>query len=103
MPDPLSSRNDPFLCQVNVPWIALDDAIYYLEDDRDPQRLAAAWKQAASASGALGLVTDAPLGRDTATPDSLASAAQRATLLVVGAYDGDGVIVFERRTRPREG
>ena len=103
VPDPLASANDPFLREVNVPWVGVDDAVYYLQDRAEPERVAAAWTQAASASGALGLVTAAPLERGAVTPDSLALAAQRTTLLVITAYDGDGVIAFERRTRPREG
>ena len=72
VPDPLASANDPFLRKVNVPWVGVDDAVYYLQDGAEPERVAAAWTQAASASGALGLVTAAPLERGAVTPDSLA-------------------------------
>jgi len=79
----MTSEGDPFLANVSVQRFAVDGVVYY----REQVRLEDAWRAAASASGTIGLVTT-----DGETLEALASG---AVLVVVTAYDGDGVILFE--------
>lgn len=97
VPDPLAKPGDRFLARVGVAWFAVDHAVYYVERSPVPERLAATWRQASSAAGQLGLVTTHEVARNG--PADLERVAGDAILIVVTAYDGDGVLLLERRSR----
>jgi hypothetical protein len=95
VPDPMAKPGDRFLARVDVAWFAAGDSVYYVERSPVLERLAATWKQANSAVGQLGLVTT----HEVAQLPDLEGVANEAILIVVTAYDGDGVLLLERRSR----
>jgi hypothetical protein len=97
VPDPMARPTDRFLADSPVRPVVIDDGVYYAEARAIPHRLADAWAAAASAAGNLGLVTtEAPDGQTAAAPD-LQRIAEGTQLLVVTAYDGEGLAFFTRR------
>jgi hypothetical protein len=57
LPDPMARPGARFLRRARTSFVTVEDAVYWVEDDRDPARLRAAWDFAASAAGHMGLVT----------------------------------------------
>jgi hypothetical protein len=100
VPDPMGRPGDPFLRRAQTPYIVVDDGVYYVERERDPDRLRTAWASAGSAAGQMGLVTTAPPDSAAPTHEHLLAAAAQATLIVFEAYDGEGALLFERGRVP---
>jgi hypothetical protein len=100
VPDPMARPGDRGLRRGQTPYIVVDDGVYYVERERDPDRLRIAWAWAGSASGMMGFVTTAPPDSAAPTHEHLRAAAARATLIVFEAYDGEGALFFERRPVP---
>lgn len=97
VPDPLARPTDRSLANRPVEPLVIDDAVYYAEARAIPPRLADSWAAAASAVGSLGLVTTATLDWQTASETDLQRIAEGTQLLVLTAYDGDGLVFFTRR------
>ena len=97
VPDPMGRPGDPFLWRTQAPYMVIEDGVYYVERERNPDRLSIAWDSAASAAGQMGLVTTASPDSAEPTHEQLLGAAARATLIVVEAYDGEGALFFARR------
>jgi hypothetical protein len=96
VPDPLARPDDRFLMDVEVEYHGLDDAVYYVGRTAETERLAAVWRQAGSAAGQIEIVTTHALPASELDTDDLRSAAARAVLIVMSAYDGDGVLFLEK-------
>jgi hypothetical protein len=100
VPDPMARPGDRGLRRAQAPYIVIDDGVYYVERERDPDRVRLAWAWSGSAAGMMGFVTTAPPDSAAPTHEHLLAAAARATLLVFEAYDGEGALFFERRRVP---
>jgi hypothetical protein len=98
VPDPAARPGDRFLNRVARRYVAVGDAIYYVERSTDADELAATWRAAAFAAGRMAIVTDAGLDRPRAGEAALEKAAAGAALVVFEAYDGEGALFFERRS-----
>ena len=98
--DPLARPGDPVLSTVELEYHAVDDAVYYVARPGDHAPVAEAWRQASSAAGQAGLVTTNEPPKSGVDGDALRRVAERAVLIVVSAYDGDGAI-FAARSLPR--
>jgi hypothetical protein len=96
-PDPMAKPQDRFLDDVHRRWFAVDDAVYYVERSPAIDDLKAVWRQTGSAAGQMGLVTTYELPVSALDSEDLNGAASNAVLVVVSAYDGDGVLLLERR------
>jgi hypothetical protein len=96
VPDPLGRPTDPFLRDVDVEYFVMEDAVYYVERSGEIERLAATWRQASSAAGQMGLVTTYDLPASELDAADLRFAAGHAVLLAMSAYDGDGILLFEK-------
>ena len=97
VPDPIARPGDRVLANNPVRRLVIDDGVYYAEARAIPHRLAGAWAAAASAAGSLGLVTTAALDWQTAAETDLQRIAEGTQLLIVTAYDGEGLVFFTRR------
>ncbi|HEX7300303.1 MAG TPA: hypothetical protein VF257_15000 [Solirubrobacteraceae bacterium] len=96
-PDSLARPGDGILKRVTVEQQFVDDGVYLVERAGDVDRIAATWGWASSAAGQMGLVTTHVLPASGIDAEDLRAAAEQAVLLVMTAYDGDGIIFFRRR------
>jgi hypothetical protein len=96
-PDPMASPQDRFLDKVRIPWFTVEDAVYYVERSPAIESLKTVWQRTASAAGQMGLVTAHQLPTSRLDRADLEGAVGGAVLIVVSAYDGDGVLLLERR------
>jgi hypothetical protein len=99
VPDPLGRPDDAFLKDLTVPNCVVDDAVYYIARTGEIDRIAATWRQAGSAAGQLGLITNYELPSAGMNAADLRAAAEQTFLLAVSAYDGDGTLLLEKKSR----
>lgn len=92
--DAMASPGDAFLA-ADSNYIAAGDAIYRAAIFPDPRRIAGLWRETSSAAGQLGLVGTYPVV--SAEEQELRRVVSEASLVVMSAFDGDGVLFFERR------
>jgi hypothetical protein len=92
VPDPAAGPGDRFLD--GVAHQAVADAVYYMERTHERSVIARLWQQAATATDRMGLVAQRGLASEHW--NAFAEIVAGVELLVVGAYDGDGVIFVER-------
>lgn len=98
VPDPMANPCDAILRE--VAHVAVDDAVYYAQVAPGPAVVADMWRRAASAAGAVGLVAGRGFDKHAEGINELADITEALELLVVEAYDGDGVIYLESAPSP---
>jgi hypothetical protein len=77
--------------------IAGDDCLYIAREP-EPGAVKAAWDDAGSAAGMLGVVTTARVPANTATDDDLRALVAAVTHVAVSAYDdSEHLVIFERK------
>jgi hypothetical protein len=95
VPDPMGRPNDPDVLRWTGEQAAFDDAVYYVERTSDYDAVMGTWSQANSAAGQCGVVTTGLIGDGEIESDDLQRFGAGARLVVLSAYDGDGVLFFE--------
>lgn len=100
VPDPLARPGDAFLTRSSVPHVVVDDAVYYMDGLRTSDGFGAAWRWARSDPATVGIVTKAALSPQSVSRAALDAAARAVCFVVLRAYDGEGVIMFERHASP---
>ena len=93
VPDLMAKPSDPFLAR--TPHVTVDDGVYYVEAAAERTVVAGTWVQAASAAGAIGVVARRCFASPDDRSESFGRIVETLELLVVEAYDGDGVIYVE--------
>lgn len=94
VPDPMARPGDPLLKTV-ADYIVAGDGVYHVASDSQPDQILTAWRNASSAAGQLGVVTSRP--PVSLDPADLQAVAEHARLVVMSAFDGQGLLFFERR------
>lgn len=97
LPDPVASPDDPHLDTPHTRQFSVGGTVYYIEPTPDIELLRAAWRNASSAGGQMGLATTHELPYPSVTEPDLKAAVDSAVVLVFTAYDGDGVLLFSAR------
>lgn len=95
VPNPLARASDKAALNVGVDVLVRDGTVYYVAHSHDPDAVLAVWWEAASATGQLGFVTAAGEVTDD-VDDDLGAAVRQAVLVVLTAFDGEGVLFLER-------
>jgi hypothetical protein len=96
--------SDPCMSSSTTEWIEYDDEVYYflLHSDASLPKIQQAIRQAASVyPGLIGVMTrmldsEFSLKRKRITASGLRELARNAAKIIIGAYDGEGYLIWER-------
>lgn len=94
--DGMGRAGDAFLARVEIPYILVRDTIVYPVPEPDRERVARVWDATSTLPSQVALLTAHAPSADGGDPAAMIDA---ATLVIFGAYDGEGAIVFRRRSR----
>lgn len=92
--DPLGKPGDGYLARADAPHEAVGTTVVYPVAARDRPSIAAAWRAAAGGPGPVALLTRRAPAAAAGAPAALVAT---ATLVVLLAYDGEGLLVLRRR------
>lgn len=94
VPDAMAKPSDGFL-DGESDYVAAGDAVYYATARPDPGRICEVWRRGSSAAGQVGLVCARPVLSDQG--EELEAVVRHTKIVVMSAFDGEGVLFFERR------
>jgi hypothetical protein len=98
--DGMGKEGDPFLTGVTTPYVFVERTIVYPVPVPDRAAVERAWDAGASAAGQMGFLTTRAPTAPRGGHEDLAAMVAGATLVVLTAYDGEGAVVFRRRSGP---
>jgi hypothetical protein len=90
---------DAFLESGDLPPHAIvGDTLVYVAERPDDRAVERAWRGPSAAAGHVGLLTTYPLPAGEDPDYNVGAAVDAASIVVLAAYDGEGAVVFRRRS-----
>lgn len=104
MEEGVFERSSPCVASFTVPWLASDEKLYYiLTCTNSEDEIEQVIKKAHNFyPGLIGVMTSLPEGHHLAleakkiTPEELKLLAERAEKIILGAYDGEGYLIWSK-------
>lgn len=103
--DALAKPSDPYMVSSTVPWLAFNDEVYYFLSwrDTDSRKIEQVIKEASNVyPPTIGAMISVPDSREFTfeerkiTIDQLKILAERTEKIIIGAYDGEGYLIWSK-------